>query len=292
MVNRSRSLYHLLAFTLVGSILVSCEQPTNLLGNQDRLVVEGWISSDGHPVVLLHRSYNLNNPEHKNLGDDASIEDVFMKQLIAWAKVSISDGDTTVLLNGRINRDYFPPTTYTTTWMEGVPGKTYTIHVDYLDYHATASSTMLQPWSLDSLRVTHVDNDTVDYVMAYFSGFTSDTTYLLLQYRQSGDLQYRMGPLAVRHSYMAIDGVLSIPMTLYDKSHTPCYDIRVARVGKREYEYFNLLMSRLAVGGAYFLSMFGSMPLIIDGACGYWAALGSRDYRISTQRDTTYIYTE
>lgn len=292
MVSRFRLLCHLLVFTLVGSGTAGCERPDHLLGDEDRLVVEGWISTDGHPVVLLHRSYNLNNPEHQTIDADMSTEDVFMKQFIAWGKVTISDGDTTVVMNGRINRDYMPPTTYTTSRMAGVPGKTYTIQVDYQNYHATARSTMLQPWPVDSIRVI-LDHprDTVVDITAYFSGFSSDTTYLLVQYRPVGESQYRMGPLCARHSYMAIDGVLSIPVVLYLKSDENLCDIRVARIGRREYEYFDALLSRYATSGMYFLSMYGKMPPIVDGACGYWAALASHDYRITTSFSTTYVYT-
>lgn len=294
---------------LVGSLLTSCEQQVNLLGEEDHLVVEGWITTGGHPIVLLHRSYNLNNPNHANVDADVDVEELFQKQFIAWGKVSISDGDTTIILNARINRDYLPSTTYSTVWMDGVPGKTYTIQVDYRDYHATATSTMLEPWNMDSLRVFHHPQAQNASIMAYFSGFreVADTIYLVLQYRQLGDSRYRMKSLCARHSYMAIDDVLSFPVNLsYDSTIVvpsdildslpvdtlakSIYDIRVARVGKREYEYLNMLLSRMTTGGTYFLSMYGNMPSVVNGGHGYWAAMGTQNYRISTETDTTYTY--
>ena len=76
-----------------------------------KLVVEGHIDSGGYPVVILTASAS---PAEGNI----AISD----KLIRWGKVTISDGDTTIIMTGGPNKKYFPPYTYSTFRMKGKPG--------------------------------------------------------------------------------------------------------------------------------------------------------------------------
>lgn len=105
------------------------------------LVVEGWIDSDGYPVVMLTRTVS---PAHA----EASLSDL----VVRWGRVSLSDGDTTLLLTGAVNSDYFPPFVYRSYALRGQPGRTYTLQADYGDLHVSSQCTMPAPIPIDSIR--------------------------------------------------------------------------------------------------------------------------------------------
>ena len=47
--------------------------------------------------------------------------------VVRWANVTISDGERTETLIGRIDNSMTPPFVHTTAQITGVPGRTYTI---------------------------------------------------------------------------------------------------------------------------------------------------------------------
>lgn len=73
--------------------------------------------------------------------------------LLRWAKVTISDGDTTVILTGGPNKDYFPPYVYYTNDMQGQVGKCYRIVATYKEMTVEAESEILPPTPIDSVHI-------------------------------------------------------------------------------------------------------------------------------------------
>jgi len=69
----------------------SCEK--SIPPGEPRLVVEGWIENGGHPTVLLSESFPV------ELNKAITAEDM-VRNLVKWAKVTVSDGDQTVTLTG------------------------------------------------------------------------------------------------------------------------------------------------------------------------------------------------
>ncbi len=97
-------------------------------------VIEGWIDSDGYPVVMFTASI---------IPDEAGVP--LADKMLRWAKVTISDGENTVVMTGGPSDKYFPPFRYYTFDIKGKPGATYRIVADYKDLHAEAICTMPQP---------------------------------------------------------------------------------------------------------------------------------------------------
>ena len=83
-------------------------------------VIEGWIDSDGYPVVMFTASVT---------SDEAAAS--LIDKMIVWGKVTISDGSRTVVMTGSLADGYFPPYRYYTFDMKGEPGRTYTVVADY-----------------------------------------------------------------------------------------------------------------------------------------------------------------
>ena len=82
-------------------LVLSCtaeEQP-----GETQLVVEGWIENGEHPVVMVSESIGVTT----NTPIDAG---AMVGHLAKWAKVSISDGENTVLLTGMAPQTCSRPT--------------------------------------------------------------------------------------------------------------------------------------------------------------------------------------
>ena len=140
----------LLAMT---AMLVACDANYTTEAKSE-LVVEGWIDEGGYPVVILTKSLTIS--------DKYQQADSLSQYLIRWAKVSVSDGERTVVLTGKFDSRYFPPYVYTTGNMRGEAGKTYTLDVEYRDFHATATTTIPETHRIENLTVKPcADSDTL-----------------------------------------------------------------------------------------------------------------------------------
>ena len=104
----------LLSFLLLIPFLVSCEKAEILSCDTQTLVVEGWIASNEHPVVMLTTNVAVSTSHTDN--------EALLQHLMRYARVTISDGDKEVVLIGKHDKRYMPPYIYTTTDMVGMAG--------------------------------------------------------------------------------------------------------------------------------------------------------------------------
>lgn len=163
---------------LVSAYLFSCT-PEWGEGNEE-MIVEAWIESGGNPVVILSSTIRVSNRE-------TSLEDC----IVATAKVTVSDGDTCVVLRGGIDRHYFPPYTYTSSHIEGVAGKSYTLDIDYHGSHYTANTTIPEVCGFDSLEIYPI-RDTSAYGInaSFLDSLTSHKWYQFFVKRQGKDSRF------------------------------------------------------------------------------------------------------
>lgn len=137
-----------------------CTDDSRLKDFEYRLIVEGWIEEGNVPYVILTQ----NKPLLSNI-DSTSIEDM----VVRWAKVSVSDGEETEVLSGRIDKNYFPPFVYRGIKMLGKAGKTYTLNVEYSGRTWTAKTCIPESAPLKSIRTLPVaDKDTLFSIEATF----------------------------------------------------------------------------------------------------------------------------
>lgn len=166
-------------------ILVSCQKTIDDdTAGTGRLVVEGWIDSGGHPTVILTRSFSPMSTESTTLSD----------LVVRWANVTISDGERTETMIGRIDNSMTPPFVYTTAQITGVPGRTYTITAEYEGERIVSSCTMPRPVDISRIDVAPVaDSDTLREVsLTFVPGVGNDKCYQLAVYDPS--LSGRMLP--------------------------------------------------------------------------------------------------
>ena len=90
------------ALVLASALMaVSCAKE---VPREPEMVLEGWIDEGGHPVVMLHNSMNFTE-------DFDTVEELVEEKLIYFGKVTVSDGETSVILAGRADTAYLPPYT-------------------------------------------------------------------------------------------------------------------------------------------------------------------------------------
>ena len=122
---------------IIGLVLMSqsCEEGF-IPSDRDELIVEGWIDAGGFPVVIITHSLPVRLKEE---GIKVSQIAKFME---TSAKVTVSDGETSVTLTGKLDQGYFPPYIYTTSRLRGEAGKSYTLTVQTKDRFLTANTTI------------------------------------------------------------------------------------------------------------------------------------------------------
>ena len=152
---RKRILYSLCLL----SLFTACQEEFQESGEE--FVVEGWIESGGNPVVILTRTFTVTAKEETE--EEKSV-------VLSWSKVTVSDGEQSVILTGDIDNRYFPPYIYTTSRMKGVPGRTYSLTVETEGRTMTAQTTIPMPDSLEALTVTPcAEADSLFQITAYYT---------------------------------------------------------------------------------------------------------------------------
>lgn len=250
-------------------VLVSCSKGY-LSPAPESLVVEGWIDAGGPPVVMLTTSV-APQLEFQSL---ESLQD----HVVRWAKVTVSDGDDTVTLMGKPTSLYDVPYVYTTAWMDGVPGKTYTLTVDYKDYHATAVTTIPAAEELKSLTYKALPDGLygVEAVFdpkpsSYYRFFTrvedQDLTYIpsFLGVFAGGDLN----PGAT----ISVNAGRTIYRRTYSSSFEPgsMVHVKFCTMDETSWRYWSEFEKVSSMGGSPIFPVRFNISSNVNGALGYWS---------------------
>lgn len=271
-----KTVFLLLVF--VCSIFNSCD--ANHYAEADKsLVVEGWICSDEYPVVFLSTSMM---PDEKEESLDS-----LKNHIVNIAKVTISDGDTTVILTARLNRQYRIPYYFTTSWMKGQVGKTYTLTVMSEGFHATASTTIPPAPELDSITVLAECEDAYS-LKAYVSRKQSTGYYKFLVQKpeESNDL---MSPM---NSTFSNDNITSggcawpinNPRIVWTTSEDNTFKkgeklvIRYCAVDSVAYHFWSEFEREKFFSNNWFMPVNHNLPTNIIGGIGYWFGYGATSY--------------
>ena len=294
--------YLYIAFCILA--LTACKQ-TNT-PQPPSLIVEGWIDAGDIPVVLIHKSYVLDN--YVATKEKQTIEDVAEELLIPFGRVAVSDGTDEVVLTGRIDTAYLPPYTYSSLDMEGAVGKTYTVTVQYKEYHATATTTIPPVATLDSLRVKSHADDALD-IRVYMSGINpNEEAYYALFARKYKTKQFQLCPFGVFQGKDAKNGQLEIQV--YNPCHEPehrdlsgfhfyvdpkaqapqIYQLKIARIDYPSYCYWKAYNEQIVTRGILFVPMYKNIPGNVTGGQGIFTGMGSSVYNFALAPDSTYRF--
>lgn len=250
------------------------------------MVVEGWIEDGGYPVVILTQSVPISE-EWDDVGD-------LNNYVIKWATVKVSCGADTVILTGKVNRDYFPPYIYTTgdSRMRGNAGGTYSLTVDYKGFHATAVTTIPQsPPGIVSSRVEKCEGtDSLHRIVVSFTDNASEKNwYQFFVCRRDVTEQFFAAYLGSVDDAV-VNGM--VDYTVYnrgdirEKDSSPYFKtgeevlVKLAQVDSLSYLFWDDYTKIVSSSSNLFFAPYSSIRSNVNGAAGYWCGMNSRTVRL------------
>lgn len=273
-------MYRFILALLLTCFCLGCEE-TEVKQVPPQLVVEGWIDSGGFPIVKLTTTVPVSK--------QAQSTDSLDRFLVRWAKVTVSDGTREVVLTGMPNRDYFPPYIYTTSEMRGEVGKTYTLKVDYQNFHAHAVTTIPKPVALSRISAEEIplypgwfklridfkdDPATTDYykvfIRLYGEKYDFHSTYF-------GTYNDRLLPtqasLLVEN---ARQNVVNPTATFF--KHYEIVNIKFCHIDSVSYDFWKSMDGYQSEGRNPLFNSMQNIRSNIQGGLGYWCGYGASYY--------------
>ena len=269
-------------FTILSAALfltTACEKENIPPKVPQAIVVEGWIENDNFPIVILTKTLPVSD-EYQNINELENL-------LIRWAKVTISDGTNSVVLTGRYDKMYYPPDVYTTSYMRGEVGKTYSLKVEYYDDVITAQTTIPAPPVIDRYKVEKcADSDTLYQITACFRDSPSEKNYYQFFTKEGTDTNHYIGCYLGSIDDAMIQGSAECPVyrgrTIQKfRSYTSFFSvndkvsIKFAQVDETSYRFWDAFTKAQSLNDNMFFSPSASLPSNIHGGTGYWCGYGA-----------------
>lgn len=262
----------------LSALLLSCSGDY-LPEQNDELVVEGWIEDNGFPVVILTKNINISNT-YQSLDSLSSC-------IVRWAKVTVSDGEKSVVLTGRYMKGYTPPYIYTTSHFRGEAGKTYQLTVEYGDFHATATTTIPKTQKIDELSVERcAQSDTLYQISLRYNDDEAEQNYYQIFTRVGGrDVRQYLAAYLGTIDNRVVKPKTKIPVyrgrDINTLDYTPYYTIndtvavKFAHIDRTSYNFWYDYTRNLTTAGNMFFATAASLRSNIIGGTGYWCGMGS-----------------
>ena len=262
----------------LSALLLSCSGDY-LPEQNDELVVEGWIEDNGFPVVILTKNINISN-KYQSLDSLSSC-------IVRWAKVTVSDGEKSVVLTGRYMKGYTPPYIYTTSHFRGEAGKTYQLTVEYGDFHATATTTIPKTQKIDELTVERcAQSDTLYQISLRYNDDEAEQNYYQIFTRVGGrDVRQYLAAYLGTIDNRVVKPKTKIPVyrgrDINTLDYTPYYTIndtvavKFAHIDRTSYNFWYDYTRNLTTAGNMFFATAASLRSNIIGGTGYWCGMGS-----------------
>ena len=275
---------------LITAGLCSCEKESMQEAYQQTLVVEGWIENDDFPVVILTKTL----PVSREFQQVDNLEDY----LVRWAKVTVSDGENSVVLTGRYDDMFYPPYVYTTSRIKGEVGKTYYLTVEVDNYYATAKTTICSPPDLDSYKVVKVTgNDTLYQITASFRDYPQEKNYYQFFTKVGENTGHYLSAFlgSIDDEQLQAE-LVEIPVyrgfMLSEKEYTPYFckgekvSVKFAQLDAEAFHFWDQYSKAESLSSNMFLSVSASLPSNIIGGVGYWSGFGAvnRHFIIGVER--------
>ena len=272
---------HIILTFFLAALMLSCEKRL-LPEDQNVIIVEGWIDAGGQPVVMVTRSLPV------RLRDDAIELEHLSDYVIKFARVTVSDGVNSVLLTGRVDTRYVPGYIYTSNFLTGEAGKTYTLTVRTGGQYLEAETTIpLYPPSVDSVVCGHAPSDPSRCeVTAYLKRNSGREEYFKSFYQEGvGQAQFLSSFLGVVDGSLT-DSLFTIPVikgiTDYDKSDDSRFfandtlvSLKISAMDDISYEIWRSYEDNNRFRSMFFSSSVREVATNIEGGRGYWCGFNS-----------------
>lgn len=281
-------------FIFTAAVAVSCTPQA--VPNELEIVLEGWIDEGGHPIVMLHKSINFTE-------DFNTMEDLIEEKIIYLGKVTVSDGETSVVLTGRVDTAYLPPYSYSSVRIMGESGRAYRVEAEFEGKKVSAVTTIPPKALFDSISVESMPGKPGFFrLTGYLTDMKEQSDYFVVFYRYKGEKQYRNGLHGVASDIAAdTSGVLRIPIyknmagtSLVDKDSLSTrffrlgdtLEIKLAAIDGVSYRFWESFASLTITSTIPFLPVSENIYTNVSGGRGYWCGYGSSTYTIVPECDT------
>lgn len=247
------------------------------------LVVEGWIEDGEFPTVFVTSSIAVST-EYQSLEN-------LDQYLVRYARVTVSDGDTTVTLVGRADRDIFPPYSYTTSYMRGQAGKSYTLTVDYGGRHVSGVTTIPAPVPVDSFKARQIGPEPTYELKAWFRNDPDKRQYykVFTRHHSSPDELY-YSPFICSYDGADLSNPASVSLywekRLGSQDYRPFFlstdtvDVRFCTMDEASYRYWRDYASTIAFSRNQLIPVTENLPGNLQGGLGYWCGYGASYYTV------------
>lgn len=274
------SILAILPFFAVSVFCTGCDGD-NIIYAEPQLVVEGWIDSGGHPIVLLSKTIQPSmDYQDMSVLNDYAVRD---------AKVTVNDGHKDYVLVGRQDDNYLPDYVYTCDDLTGKPGGRYVLTVENGDYHATAVTTIPTPKEISFFEI-EPKADSLYGINAFFEDDKSAGNYYKFFVRIEGKDKFYLssflglinGEVLGDNTEIPVYKGVKIPWDEFESFYHPdeVVDIKFAHIDKVSYDYWSDFDELASFSRNPFFFVDSKIRSNIDGGQGYWAGYGAVEYRI------------
>ena len=246
--------------------------------------------------MMLHKSINFTE-------DFNTMEDLIEEKIIYLGKVTVSDGETSVVLTGRVDTAYLPPYSYSSVRIMGESGRAYRVEAEFEGKKVSAVTTIPPKAVFDSISVESMpDKPGFFRLTGYLTDMKEQSDYFVVFYRYKGEKQYRNGLHGVASDIAAdTSGVLRIPIyknmagtSLVDKDSLSTrffrlgdtLEIKLAAIDGVSYRFWESFASLTITSTIPFLPVSENIYTNVSGGRGYWCGYGSSTYTIVPECDT------
>lgn len=259
--------------------LMSCDDGDITVNTTQSLVVEGWIENGEFPVVIITKTLPVTT-DYQNMND-------LSDYLVRWAKVTVSNGEQSVVLTGLYDESYYPPYIYTTSYLRGELGKTYTLKVEYEDQTLTSETTIptsipivdhyqIVPCegsnNLYKILASFYDNPNEKNYYAFFTKAGLESNHYLASYLGTVDDEM----IASKVEYPVYRG-----NRFDDDEYTPYFktgemvSVKLTQVDQSSFSFWDQYTKDQSLTSNMFLSTTTPLPSNIQGGVGYWTGFAS-----------------
>lgn len=266
-------------FSLLAFCIMACDDGDITIDTSQSLVVEGWIENGEFPVVIVTKTLPVTT-EYQNMND-------LSDYLARWAKVTVSDGEKSVVLTGMYDESYYPPYVYTTSYLRGEAGKTYTLTVEYEDKTLTSSTTI--PATLPVVDHYQIEKcqgtEDLYQIKACFHDNPQEKDYYLFFTKIGLESNHYLASYLGAVNDDMISNYVEYPVyrgQRYDNTeYTPYFEagevvsVKLAKVDQSTFLFWDQYTKSQSLNSNMFLSTSTSLPNNIKGGMGYWSGFAS-----------------
>lgn len=261
---------------------VACTD-SQLGDGQSQMVVEGWIEDGEFPVVILTRTL----PVSGNFVSMDNLSDYIVK----WAKVTVSDGQDSVVLTGKYDDRYFPPYVYTTGRMRGRAGSTYLLTVEEDDVVAMATTTIPKQEPQVAFKVEQRSSaDSFYQITACLTDQPDSRDYY--------QIFSRVGRRTLQYSAAYLGSLSDVTLAAYSEipvyrgksltdslDYTPYFEpgdsvsVKFAAIDEQSFFFWSDFTKNISLSSNLFLAPSTNISSNVSGALGCWYGMNAVEQR-------------